>query len=332
MSESRSTAGILRGRGRRVRRAGPCSRRTRSAPPRIVRAQPAADVERAALAQREDLAPCGARSPGRRPRAARSASRCSARRRAPAAARVRRRGGSPAAASAASTTSSSTSASSRSSASVRSTLPPPRDGARAAPAAARARTRLRAKAGTALVASSRQASPRGAAVGGGLRARDAEQRPHEPPVARAHAEQRAPTGRGGEPVEHGLDLVGRRVPGGDVAAARELAPPRRSAASRAQAWRLPAPGRRGRRTSSGRRAARTARRSAPRRRPPRRAGRSCSGAPSPRPPRRSAPRGRAGRRESRPPERSTSTGRPGASRPPRADAPRAGRLIAGSGA
>ena len=81
-----------------------------------------------------------------------------------------------------------------------------------------ARRRLRANAGESLLASSRQVSPRASQWAAGLLARDAEQRAHEPALARGHPEQRAPAGRRGEPVEHGLDLVGRRVAGGDVAA------------------------------------------------------------------------------------------------------------------
>ena len=53
-----------------------------------------------------------------------------------------------------------------------------------------------------------------------LGARDAEQRAHEQPVARGHAEQRAAAGRGGEPVEDGLGLVGRGVAGRKPRAAR----------------------------------------------------------------------------------------------------------------
>ena len=63
--------------------------------------------------------------------------------------------------------------------------------------------------------------PAGAAVRGRLLARDPEQRAHEPPRARRHAEQRPAAGRGGEPVQHGLDLVGRRVAGGRDAAAAQ---------------------------------------------------------------------------------------------------------------
>ena len=53
----------------------------------------------------------------------------------------------------------------------------------------------------------------------GVGAPHPEQRPDQPAVARAHAEQRAAAGRGGEPVEHRLDLVGGGVAGGDVGAA-----------------------------------------------------------------------------------------------------------------
>ena len=60
----------------------------------------------------------------------------------------------------------------------------------------------------------------------GLGAPDREQRAHEPPVALAHAQQGAAAGRGGEPVEHRLDLVGGRVAGGDVGVALEREPRR----------------------------------------------------------------------------------------------------------
>jgi hypothetical protein len=53
-----------------------------------------------------------------------------------------------------------------------------------------------------------------AAVRGGLLARAREQRPHHAALARPHAQQRPPPRRGREPVEHRLDLVGRRVPRG----------------------------------------------------------------------------------------------------------------------
>ena len=52
------------------------------------------------------------------------------------------------------------------------------------------------------------------AVSGRLLARAAEQR-SDHARAVADPEQRAPARRGGEPVEHGLDLVGGRVTGGD---------------------------------------------------------------------------------------------------------------------
>ena len=150
------------------------------------------------------------------------------------------------------------------------------------------------------------------AVRGGLLARRAEQRPDQPAVARGHAQQRAPAGRGGEPVEHGLHLVGRGVAGGDVAR-RE---PRGLGVAGVARPGLDVAGRRGGAADvqRARRAARTARRSAPRRRRPRRAGRSCSAAPRPWPASRTATSSR--QTESRPPERSTSTGRSGTSSPP----------------
>jgi hypothetical protein len=52
-----------------------------------------------------------------------------------------------------------------------------------------------------------------AAVGGGLVPGHAQQRPHEAPVAGGHAQQRSPPRRRGQAVEHGLGLVGGRVPG-----------------------------------------------------------------------------------------------------------------------
>ena len=78
-------------------------------------------------------------------------------------------------------------------------------------------------ASEALLSSSRQVSPRALAVGGRLLARELEQRPHQQPLARAHAEQRPAAGRGRKPVEDRLDLVGGGVPGGDVGAARASA-------------------------------------------------------------------------------------------------------------
>ena len=81
------------------------------------------------------------------------------------------------------------------------------------------RARLRANA---CVGVGRVLAPRQAVLGAprlGLGAPGAEQRADQPAVARAHPEQRAPAGRGGEPVEHGLDLVGGGVAGGDVGVA-----------------------------------------------------------------------------------------------------------------
>ena len=75
--------------------------------------------------------------------------------------------------------------------------------------------RIRPRADVALVASSRHGSPRAHAVRRGLRARHAQQRPDDPARALRHAEQRAPAGRGDQPVEDGLGLVGRGVADGD---------------------------------------------------------------------------------------------------------------------
>ena len=215
-----------------------------------------ADVERRAVGEREHLAPCGGRRPaplGQPPHAragrARAAARAGAR--APA-------GRGPA--STVSTTTSSTSASSRSSSAVRSTL------ASAAGCSARSagispwRARLRANAGDALrrVLAPREAARR--APRRGLRAPGAEQRAHEPALARAHAEQRAPARRGGEPVEHRLDLVGRGVAGGHVGVAPPGEPRRLGVADVARPGLEVAlgPARHGR-PRAGRRAARTAR-------------------------------------------------------------------------
>ena len=114
------------------------------------------------------------------------------------------------------------------------------------------------------------------AVGRGLLAGREQQRADEPARARRHPEQRAAAGRGGEPVEHGLDLVGRGVAGGDDgAAARARSGPRGVALVARPGLHVAALGRAaGARPRARRRAARTARRSAPRRRRPRRAGRS----------------------------------------------------------
>ena len=61
-----------------------------------------------------------------------------------------------------------------------------------------------------------------AAVLARLLAGDLEQRAHQPPAPRLHAEQRPPAGRDGQPVEHGLGLVGRGVGGGVVAGGQPL--------------------------------------------------------------------------------------------------------------
>ena len=93
---------------------------------------------------------------------------------------------------------------------------PRRPGAgRAAPAAARgAHAVAREGVGEALRRVLAPRQPALGAVGRRLLARDLEQRPHQPRRrARRMPEQRPAPGRGGEPVEHGLDLVGRRVAG-----------------------------------------------------------------------------------------------------------------------
>ncbi len=61
----------------------------------------------------------------------------------------------------------------------------------------------------------------GATVGGGLLTRERQQRAHERPISRAHAEQRAPARRRRQPVEDRLHLIGRGVPGGDVGTSGE---------------------------------------------------------------------------------------------------------------
>src|SRR5207237_5709602 len=55
------------------------------------------------------------------------------------------------------------------------------------------------------------------AVGAGLRAGRAQQRADQALAPRRHSEQRAPAWRYGEPVQHGLGLVGGGVGGGVVA-------------------------------------------------------------------------------------------------------------------
>ena len=115
--------------------------------------------------------------------------------------------------------------------------PPPPDAARAARAAAsrgcgRARTPR-------CVASSRQASPRSrqyAAVSS--RVTPSSGRTSRPERAGIPSSARRP-GRGGEPVEHGLDLVGRGVAGGDRRRAASRSRRARSAPSRAHACTLP---------------------------------------------------------------------------------------------
>ena len=65
-----------------------------------------------------------------------------------------------------------------------------------------------------------------ATPGAGLLARDRQQRAHEVARARPHAEQRAAPGRGGQPVEHGLGLVGGGVADRHEIAARRPRSPR----------------------------------------------------------------------------------------------------------
>ena len=79
------------------------------------------------------------------------------------------------------------------------------------------RTRARAKRGSAFDASSRQVEAARAAVVARLLARDLQQRAHQPPAPRLHAQQRAAAGRDGQAVEHRLGLVGRGVGGRVVA-------------------------------------------------------------------------------------------------------------------
>ena len=181
--------------------------------------------------------PCDARSPGRarRPRRRRALDARAGRARAAAARAPRRRAGRRPRCSAVGTAASSTAASSRSSASVRSTLASAAGWIARSAGSSPARSRLRANAGEAFEASSRQGSPRAVAVGGGLLARDARGAGGRAALARGHAEEGAAAGRRGEPVEHGLDLVGRRVAGGDVAAAGE---PRRGGVARVARPRL----------------------------------------------------------------------------------------------
>ena len=188
------------------------------------RAEPAADVERAALAEREHLRravpdrraePAGGRVGERlhgeprergRERGERR-HRAAGRRRGAAPSPPRRRAPPPRRAAA------------RASA---ARWPPPPGAARAAAGSSPARSRLRANAGEAFEASSRQASPRASQYAAVCsRVTSSSGRTSAPSRAR-HPEERAAAGRGGEPVEHGLDLVGRGVAGGDVAAGREL--------------------------------------------------------------------------------------------------------------
>ena len=114
-------------------------------------------------------------------------------------------------ASAVSTTTSSTSASSRSSSAVRTTLAAARASTASSAASSPWRTRPRAYSSEALVASSRQARPRARHQAPVSSRVTVEQRADEVARARLHPEQRAAPGRRGQPVEHGLGLVGGGV-------------------------------------------------------------------------------------------------------------------------
>ena len=69
------------------------------------------------------------------------------------------------------------------------------------------RARARARSARRGCSHPRASAGRARAVGGRLLARDTEQRPHEPTLARGHSQQRAPPRRGGQPVEDRLHLV-----------------------------------------------------------------------------------------------------------------------------
>ena len=320
-SRSRSSAGSYERRGatRRRRAAlGP----NRSAPPRTTARRPPPRSSAPPSREREDLvravADAGARGRRRRRRRARcTASRRSAGGQRGERAPTCRRGRSAPRRRRAS----STAASSRRSSSVRSTFASAAGWSARSAGSSSWRTRLRANAGASFVGSSRQASPRAAQCAAVSSRVTAEQRPHQPALARAHAEQRPAPGRGGEPVEHRLDLVGGGVAGGDDAAAPARAPrPRRSArraptpagCPRAGAARAadvqrdaePLAQRRAVRLVAGRRVAQPVV--------------ECSAVDRPAPASRTATSSR--HTESRPPESSTSTGRPGRSRPAGADA------------
>ena len=91
-----------------------------------------------------------------------------------------------------------------------------------APAARRAAraARARARSGGRCWTGPRATGGRGRGSGRASRAAGhGEQRPHEPAAPGAIPQQRAPAGRDGQPVEHGLGLVGGGVGGGVVAAA-----------------------------------------------------------------------------------------------------------------
>ena len=248
-------------------------RRTRAARPRsVARSPPPTSSAPCSASPRISAVRCETAGPP-----AASASRWTARR-ASAGGSARSRsadGGAPASSSTAVTAASSTSASSRSSSSVRRTLRSAAGCSSRRAGTSPWRARLRAKASEAFEGSSRHGSPALGAPRLGRRAPDREQRAHEPPVALAHAEQRAAPGRGGEPVEHRLDLVGGRVAGRDVGVALAREPRRRGVALVARPRLEVALGRgaAGARPAAPR-AARRARGRAPRPPPPSRAARS----------------------------------------------------------
>ena len=130
--------------------------------------------------------------------------------------------------------------------------------------------RMRPRADVALLASSRHGSPRSTQYAAVCSRVMPSSGRHDPARALRHPEQRAPARRGGEPVEDGLDLVGRGVAGGDQRAARLREPLRLGVAHLARpGLHVARAARPARCTSAARRAARTARRSTPRRRRPR---------------------------------------------------------------
>ena len=189
-----------------------------------------------------------------------------------------------------------------------------------------ARAVARERAATRCVGSSRHVE----AVLGAPRLRvgapGAEQRAHEPALARAHAQQRAPARRGGEPVEHGLDLVGGGVAGGDVGVAL-LGEPRRLGVADVARPRLQVALGPARAVDGERHAEALAQRGAVRRVGRRGVAQAVVDVQRARRRRRSAPRGRAGR-SSRPRRRAARRpARPAAAGPP----PRTARLEAHDG-